>query len=270
MLRLAIHEWDRLCHASTSVMPVEPRTHAAVMVDGSAAHRARWAAGPDEPRRVGGERLHLGEAGLEVAGGRLGTLFDELYQRDFEALLVLAVGQRDESHSPERGDGFFQFHVRRSPRGGDRDPREDLLQPLRHRPKLILLQRQADQLAGGPQLQVEGPLSRFADRAGGDAADLLEVEAGRRHRCYSPAPFPPCEKKARRWGNGPPKRGRRSTHPNLYPVCSRVMGGAQPDLVALRVHIKQSYPDLRPIAPSFTALLSRLQGQRDLRAQLLL
>src|SRR5437868_2653937 len=109
-------------------MPVEPRTHAAIVVDGSATHGAWRAARADDRRRMGGQRLH---------------------------------------------------------------------------------QCQADQLAGGTQLEVEGALSRFADRAGGDPGDLLEVEAARSHRCYSPAGFPPLEKeKAGRWGNGPQKRGR--------------------------------------------------------------
>ena len=40
-------------------MPVEPRTHAAIVVDGSATHGAWRAARADDRRRMGGQRLHL-------------------------------------------------------------------------------------------------------------------------------------------------------------------------------------------------------------------
>src|SRR5438045_9149249 len=93
---------------STSMMPVQPRTDDAISVDGSAAQRAGWSAGADDPRRMAGKRLHLGEARLKVSGSRVSTLFGRLDQRDFEGLFVLAVGQGDESNSPEWSDRFFE------------------------------------------------------------------------------------------------------------------------------------------------------------------
>jgi hypothetical protein len=65
-------------------MSVEARTHATIVVDRAAAHGTGWAAGADDAGRVGGERLHLGEARFEVTGRRLIAFVDELHQRDLE------------------------------------------------------------------------------------------------------------------------------------------------------------------------------------------
>src|SRR2546429_88918 len=115
---------------STSMMPVQPRTDAAIMVDGSAAHRAGWSAGADDPRRMAGKRLQL-----------------------------------------------------------------------------VLFHRQADQLAGGPQLEVKGPLSGFTDRAGRDPGHLLEVEAGRGHPVILPHRFRPLKRRSGPLGKRPAKGG---------------------------------------------------------------
>ena len=76
--RLALKKPSRLRHPS--MMPVQSWADAAIVVDGTAAHRAGRTPRADHPGGVRGEGLHLGQAGLEVPGGRLIAFFDHLHQ----------------------------------------------------------------------------------------------------------------------------------------------------------------------------------------------
>src|SRR4030081_666293 len=210
------------------MMPVEARTNPAVVVDGAPTHGAGWASGADDDGSVGGECLHLGEVGLEMTGGRLVPFVHHLHQRDFERLLLLAVGERHETDAPPGRDWLLERHVGQRAGRRDRHAGEDYLQPLGERTQLVLLEGQADQLAAGAQLQVELALARLSDGPRGDAGDLFVIEAFGRHRFYSPArlftaPGLPAHASracamrafeavlldinAGRWGSGPLKRG---------------------------------------------------------------
>src|ERR1700694_288478 len=93
------------------MMSVEPRTNAAVVVDGSTAHGTGRPAGTDEDGGMSSQCLHLGEARLEMTGGRLVPFIHQLDQRDFERLLILAVGERHEGGPPPGGDRLLERHV---------------------------------------------------------------------------------------------------------------------------------------------------------------
>src|SRR5689334_24873332 len=110
------------------MMPVETRANPAVMVDRASAERAWRPTGADHGGGMSRKRLHLGEAGLETSGRRLGAFLDQFHQRNLEPLVVLAVGQRHESDAPYRTDRLLQRHVGQRPRRWNRDPAEDLLQ----------------------------------------------------------------------------------------------------------------------------------------------
>src|SRR6202035_5833786 len=94
------------------MVSVESWAHAAIVVDGPAAHRAGWPAGADEGSGVDGERLHLGKDGLEVTGGRLVTFINKFHERDLEQLVLLSVGQRHEADPPPGRNGLLQRHIR--------------------------------------------------------------------------------------------------------------------------------------------------------------
>src|SRR5260370_24789522 len=131
------------------MMTVESRTDAAIVVGGDAAHGPGWAEGGDDRGRMGGECLHLGEACLEMAGGRLISLIDQLDEGDLERLLILAVGQGHEANAPDGSDWLLERHVGETPGGWHWHPGEDFLQPLGQGPKLVLLDGGAAKLAGG-------------------------------------------------------------------------------------------------------------------------
>src|SRR5205085_10535055 len=71
------------CLATGSMMPVEARADAAVMVDWSATERAGRPAGADHGRRMRRQGLHLRQVRFEMAGGGLGAFLDQFDQRNF-------------------------------------------------------------------------------------------------------------------------------------------------------------------------------------------
>src|SRR6266545_1867359 len=191
----------RVSRSSASVddMAIAARADVAGGIDGRAADGAERPAALHQLLRARGKGLGLLAADADARGGRLLAgmlallfLLEELVEVHDDALVRIVVAHADVGHDPGGLDGLVELHVARQRALGRAQLGGEAGQVLAERPHLLLLALEGDQMTALARLEVEDPVARLADGAGGEEVGLLDV-VGLAHLSPSAARSPSIE-----------------------------------------------------------------------------